>query len=72
MHPYGIYRELRDSGLKVAYGTVKWQLLFMKTEGLVRTLPPWEAEELGLQLEPDRSGRSWSRPWIKRTYYTLT
>jgi len=72
LHPYGLYKILKGRGLKIAYGSVKWQLLFMKTEGLVRVLPPWEAEELGLQLEPDRSGRSYTRPWINRVYYTLT
>lgn len=72
LHPYGLYKMLKGRGPKIAYGTVKWQLLFMKTEGLVRTLLPWEAERLGLKTEPDRSGRSYTRPWINRVYYTLT
>lgn len=71
LHPYGIFKMLRGRGEKVAYGTVKWQLLYLRNEGIVRTLPVWEAEELGLQVEPDRSVRSYRRPWINRVYYTL-
>ena len=72
LHPYGLYKMLKARGTKAAYGTVKWQLLFMKNEGLVRTLPPQEAAYLGLETMPDRSGRSYVRPWINRVYYTLT
>jgi len=72
LHGYGLWRMIKDGGMDLAYATVKWQLLFMRTEGLVRTLPPWEAEARGFQLEPDRSGRSFVRPWINRVYYTLT
>jgi len=71
LHVYAIYRRIKDSGLKVSYGTVRWQVLFLTREGLIRPLPPGEAESLGLKMEPDRSGRSWSRPWIPRRYYEV-
>ena len=70
-YPYAIYRRLRDSGHKVRYATVRWKILFLKREGLVRSIPPGEARDLGLQVIPNRSGRSGVRPRFARRYYAL-
>lgn len=70
-YPYALYRKLRDSGLKVRYGTVRWQVLFLAREGRIRSIPRGEARYLGLKLAPDRSGKSGRRPPMDRRYYEL-
>ena len=70
-YPYAIYRRLRDNGYKARYGTVRWQVLFLTREGLIRPLPRGEAEFLGLQLTPDRSRRSGKKPPMDRQYYKI-
>ncbi|MBA7679188.1 hypothetical protein ES703_87471 [subsurface metagenome] len=70
-YPYSVYRKLRDGGNKVRYGTVRWQVLFLAREGIIRAIPRGEAEYLGLQVTPDRSGKSGKRPPMNRRYYEL-
>ena len=70
-YPYALYRKLRDSGHKARYGTVRWQVLFLAREGQIRPIPPGEARYLGLQVTPDRSGKSGKRPPMDRRYYEL-
>lgn len=70
-YPYAIYRRLRDNGHKARYGTIRWKILFLAREGLIRPIPPGEAEFLGLQLTPDRSIRSGKKPPIDRQYYKI-
>ena len=70
-YPYALYRKLRDSGLKVRYGTVRWNILFLAREGIIRAIPRGEAEFLGLQVTPDRSGKSGKRPPMDRHYYEI-
>ena len=68
---YSLFKQIRDMGLKVRYGTVRWQVLFLTREGLIRPLPRGEAEFRGLQVTPDRSGKSGKRPPMDRRYYEI-
>ena len=71
LYGYNIFKRLRNSGHLVKYSSVRWQLLFLAREGFIRAIPRGEAEFLGLQVIPDRSGRSGVRPRFARRYYTL-
>jgi len=71
LYGYNIFKRLRNSGHLVKYSSVRWQLLFLNREGLIRTIPRGEAEFLGLQVTPDRSRRSGKRPPMDRRYYEI-
>jgi len=67
-----VYRKIRDQyHREVKYSTVKWNIFHLKNEGLVRPLSGSEARSLGLQVEPDRSGRSKNKPKLQRKFYRL-
>jgi len=68
---YNIFKKLRNSGHLVKYSSVRWQLLFLAREGIIRAIPRGEAEYLGLQVTPDRSRKSGKRPPMNRRYYEL-
>ena len=70
LHPYGIYQKIRrDCQRKVAYSTIRWNLLFLCREGVIRRLTQRETRGRELQVQPDPSGRSQVRPPINRSYY---
>ena len=71
-YPYAIYRKIRERGHKARYGTIRWQVLFLAREDRIRSIPPGEARNLGLQVTPDRSGKSGTRPPMDRRYYEIT
>jgi len=71
LYGYNIFKKLRNSGHLVKYSSVRWQLLFLNREGLIRAIPRGEAEFLGLQVTPDRSRRSGKRPPMDRRYYEI-
>jgi len=72
MHPYSVYKEIREQyHRKVAYGTCRRVLRELLEEGRVRRLSEREAETLGLQVAPSPSGRSGWRPPIPRNYYQI-
>lgn len=72
MHPYGIYQLIgREYRRKVAYASVRWAITYLRNEGMIRRLSEREIRGEGLQIEPNRSGRSGWRPPINRSYYAV-
>ena len=71
LHIYALYRRLLDNGSHVKYETVRWISPVLEARGFDSLLIRGEAEVLELRTEPDRSGFSGVRPWLRRTFYDL-
>lgn len=72
MHPYGVYKEIRERyHRKVAYSTCRRVLGELREEGRVRRLSDKEVDYMGLQVTPSPSGRSGWKPPIPRSYYQI-
>ncbi|GAH73766.1 unnamed protein product, partial [marine sediment metagenome] len=71
IHPYGVYKEIRDRHHRGAYPTCRRIIRELLEEGRVRRLSVKEVEDLGLQVTSSPSGRSGWRPPIPRSYYQI-